>query len=224
MAVVTVDFDGTLYQGNSFKAMFLVAKKEFTWKEWMVVSGGLIKAGVLGVFKGKQAFRQAFFKSFARSFKGKTEKELDAFFKTLVVEGYDEIHYDLVKKIRQHQSEGDEIIILSGALQPFLHAFIKELDLEVHVISTELEFDSEGQCTGETGPIVNGEEKVRRIVDWLGNNSLSSNNKKADTDDLWAYADSENDLPLLEFVNNPVVVNPDKSMKQIAEKKEWPVF
>lgn len=222
MAIVTVDFDGTLYRGNSFKAMFIVAKKEFSWKEWALVSGGIVKAGVIGIVKGKQAFRHTFFKAFAKSFKGKTKQELEEFFDHLVQAGLNEVHQDLIRTIREHQSKGDKVIILSGALTPFLEAFIKELQLDVEVISTDILFDNEGYCTGEIGTIVNGQEKVRKIVDWIGEKMSHDEASRSDSDNLWAYADSESDIPLLKFVNKPVVVNPNTNMKQIAEKNQWP--
>lgn len=222
MAVVTVDFDGTLYRGNSFKIMFQVARKEFTWKEWLNVGQGLVKSIAVRISMGKQAFRHSFFKSFVKSFKGKTQIELEEFFENLVHEGMDEVHHDLIREIRQHQANGDQIVLLSGALQPFLYAFKKVLKLDVEVISTELSFGEDGRCTGEIGTIVNGEEKVRRIVDWLSQNASSISADS--TDNIWAYADSESDLPLLEFVSHPIVVNPDENMKQIADKNKWPVF
>ncbi|PYZ95047.1 HAD-IB family hydrolase [Salipaludibacillus keqinensis] len=224
MAVVTVDFDGTLYRGNSFKAMFQVAKREFTVKDWFIVGQGLVRSVVLGVLKGKQALRHTFFKSFAKSFKDKTEEELEQFFQSLVLEGIAEVHHELISKIRQHQLNGDQVVVLSGALHPFLQAFIKELNLDVHVISTELLFDDKGFCTGEIGTIVNGKEKVRRIVDWLGQNPAAANGANGSLEELWAYADSEHDLPLLEFVNQPIVVNPNDDMLQIAKEKNWPIF
>lgn len=62
----------------------------------------------------------------------------------------------------------------------------------------------------------------RRIVDWLSvNATLTSDDSKVN---IWAYADSESDLPLLEFVSHPIVVNPDENMKQIAKNNHWPVF
>jgi phosphoserine phosphatase len=41
---------------------------------------------------------------------------------------------------------------------------------------------------------------------------------------LWAYADSESDIPLLEFADKAVVVNPSETMKKIAESKGWEIF
>ncbi|MUK87968.1 HAD-IB family hydrolase [Ornithinibacillus sp. L9] len=221
MAIITVDFDGTLYQGNSFKVMFQVGKKRFSFKQWYIVSFGLQKAILTGIFKGKNAFRHQFFKAFAKTFKGKTTSEMDEFFQELVDIGKKEVHQDLVKQIKTHQENGDTIILLSGALHPFLVTFAHELQLDAHVLSTELMFDQYGICTGEVGPIINGNEKVKKVQAWLENE-----NTLPDRDGItvWAYADSESDIPLLEYVDNPVVVNPNQDMKKIADQNRWPVF
>ena len=35
------------------------------------------------------------------------------------------------------------------------------------------------------------------------------------------YTDSHNDLPLLEFVQIPIVVNPDHKLDLISKEKRW---
>ncbi|WP_226035114.1 HAD family hydrolase [Aquibacillus saliphilus] len=220
MAVVTVDFDGTLYQGNSFKVMFQIGKKRFTMKEWGVLFVGLIKSLGLGLVKGKNAFKHQFFKAFAKTFKGKTSTELDVFFQDLVNIGKKDVHQDLLLQIQKHQENGDTVIMVSGALHPFLEAFTKELQLDVHVISTELLFDQDSLCTGEIGVIINGEEKVTKVQQWVEQEKSLSDQPM----EIWAYADSESDIPLLNYVNYPIVVNPDHEMKVIADRNKWPIF
>ncbi|WP_010531998.1 haloacid dehalogenase-like hydrolase [Lentibacillus jeotgali] len=95
---MTVGFDGTLYQGNSFKVMFQAANKSFGWKQWSVVGTGIVKAAAGGLIKGKNAFRMRFFKAFAKSFKGMTQTELNAFFQKRVAMGTKDAHYDLIHK------------------------------------------------------------------------------------------------------------------------------
>ncbi|SDQ20814.1 HAD family hydrolase [Virgibacillus salinus] len=219
MAVVTVDFDGTLFQGNSFKVMFQAAQKDFNIKQWAVVGAGVIKAAVNGILKGKNAFRISFFKAFAKSFKGKSETEMDEFFRKLVDIGREDIHQGLVKKIQEHQEQGDEIIVLSGALHPFLKAFTREVNLQVHIISTELQYDQNGICTGEIGTVINGDEKVNKVRKWI-----NDENNITGSVEVWAYADSLSDFPLFQFANHPIVVNPDEAMKKLAEKYNWPIF
>lgn len=218
VAIITVDFDGTLYRGDSFKMMFMAVKKDFKGKQWAILFAGLMKSLYLWITKGKEAFRLQFFKSFAKSFEGKTAEQLDNFFYQLVLLGKEDIHMDLIKKIKEHQANGDTIIILSGALHPFLKAFVKEVDLDVHVISTELLYDESGLCTGEIGTIINGEKKVDKVLEWI---EIHNNCKKTE---IWAYADSESDIPLFRFVQYPIVVNPNEGMKKIANENNWPIF
>lgn len=221
MAIVTVDFDGTLYQGNSFKAMFQIGKKNFTKMQWFDISIGLAKAGTMGVFKGKDRFRHDLFKVFAKTFKGRNSTELNSFFQELVEYGEAEIHRDLVSKLKEHQKNGDTVILLSGALQPFLKAFTKNLQMDVHVISTELLFDNNGLCTGEIGQIINGKVKVEKLQQWL---EMSQNYSVSSSTEIWAYADSESDIPLLQFVTHPIVVNPKEDMIKIAQENKWSIF
>jgi HAD superfamily hydrolase (TIGR01490 family) len=220
LAIVTVDFDGTLYQGNSFKVMFEVGKKSFSTKQWGVVVVGLVNAAFTGVLRGKTVFKHNFFKSFAKTFKGKTSKELDIFFQKLVDIGKADVNLELVDKIREHQKNGDTVIVLSGALHPFLKAFIRELQLEdVHIISTDLQYDEQDLCTGKIGQIINGEYKVAKVKEWIERYS-----EEHLIGEVWAYADSESDIPLLQFVEHPVVVNPNPDMKDIADQNKWPIF
>ena len=37
-----------------------------------------------------------------------------------------------------------------------------------------------------------------------------------------AYSDSYSDVPFLEAVGHPVVVNPDRALRRIADEAEWP--
>lgn len=224
MGVVTVDFDGTLYQGNSFKVMFQTANKSFGWKQWIVVGTGIVKAAAAGLVKGKNAFRMQFFKAFAKSFKGMTQAELDDFFGELVAKAKQEAHHGLIHKIREHERQGDHIIVLSGALKPFLKAFTKELELDVHIISTEIEIDRNGICTGNIGSIVNGDEKVNHVREWMDRQQQIGILSQAEGEETWAYADSESDVPLFQFVKYPIVVNPDDDMKKIALNEGWVLF
>ena len=45
-----------------------------------------------------------------------------------------------------------------------------------------------------------------------------------DPAECWAYSDSSNDIPLLTFVGNPVVVNPDHALHAHATAHDWPVM
>ena len=42
--------------------------------------------------------------------------------------------------------------------------------------------------------------------------------------DCRAYSDSITDLPLLEAVGHPTVVNPDRALRRLAAERGWPVL
>lgn len=46
----------------------------------------------------------------------------------------------------------------------------------------------------------------------------------ADLADCWFYSDSASDLPLLEAVGNPVMVNPQLKLRQETRGRDWPVL
>jgi len=42
-------------------------------------------------------------------------------------------------------------------------------------------------------------------------------------EDASFYSDSITDLPLLEVVKVPIVINPDRRLRKIAKKRGWPI-
>ncbi|RPF53326.1 HAD family hydrolase [Aquisalibacillus elongatus] len=220
MRVITVDFDGTLYQGNSFKVMFDVAKKQYSLKQWSQVGLGTAKALGKLVTKGKAPAKHTFFRAFVKSFKGKSKKELEEFFYALAHGDLERVNRPLVDKVKRHIEDGDQVVIVSGALNPFLVAFKDAVGFEnVDIIGSELFYDENDIAVGKMGDIVNGKKKAEAVQEWLKNRDLT-----LDDVTLWAYADSESDSPLLEMVDHPVVVNPDEDMEKLAHQKGWPVF
>ena len=67
------------------------------------------------------------------------------------------------------------------------------------------------------GKINHGIEKVNRLKLWISENS-------AEGEMIWAYADSESDIPLLEFADKAIVVRPSDALKKVAELKGWETF
>ncbi len=217
MSIITVDFDGTLYQHNSIMTTLKVGKTMFTLKQWFYIIKDFVKGIANKTIGEKIDFRVLFLESFFLQMKGKNMEELHNFFVSLIETGYQGINYDLVSRLAEHSENGDRIVILSGALQPFLEVFIQHLDIQADVIGTSLFYDEKGTCTGKIGKINHGIEKVNRLKLWINENS-------AEGEMIWAYADSESDIPLLEFADKAIVVRPSNALKRVAELKGWETF
>jgi phosphoserine phosphatase len=79
------------------------------------------------------------------------------------------------------------------------------------------------QYTGElTGIPSFGAGKVTRLNQWLA--EPSTQEKRLSMKNSCFYSDSANDLPLLELVDHPVAVDPDRGLREIARINQWPVI
>jgi len=117
--------------------------------------------------------------------------------------------------VEQHRCVGDTLVIVT-ATNAFVTAPIAARFGIEHLIATEPELES-GRYTGEiVGQPAFREGKVERLQDWMATNSETLSGSVF-------YSDSINDLPLLEAVERPVVVDPDELLDAVARERGWPI-
>ncbi len=115
--------------------------------------------------------------------------------------------------IQKHHNAGHTLIIVS-ATNRFVTEPIAQLLNIPNLLSTKPEIKN-NQYTGKyTGIPTFKEGKIKALNEWMTNN----NHNLAGS---YFYSDSINDLPLLEQVTHPIVVNPDKRLKAISLKNNW---
>jgi len=103
---------------------------------------------------------------------------------------------DVVARLRWHQEQDHEVVIVSASFADYLRPVADELGVET-VLATELEVGSDGRLTGRlAGANVRGAEKARRLDEWLGDRTVT----------VWAYGDSRGDRELLARADHPVRV------------------
>ncbi len=118
--------------------------------------------------------------------------------------------------IQKHRELGDYLLIITATNRFITEPIAEALGVD-DLIATDPEIIN-GQYTGKLSGIPCFQVgKVTRLHDWLKNNSFDLHNS-------WFYSDSINDLPLLEEVTNPVAVDPDDKLKQLAIDRQWPVI
>jgi HAD superfamily hydrolase (TIGR01490 family) len=121
-----------------------------------------------------------------------------------------------VELLARHKRAGRAVYIASSSPEDFLALLARELDID-GVVGTRAEVVN-GLYTGNLeGPIVHGSEKAARV------NELAKD-KEIDLNRSFAYTDSINDLPLLELVGNPIVLNPDRQLRAVARRRGWQVL
>lgn len=118
--------------------------------------------------------------------------------------------------LARHRTKGDTLLIIT-ATNRFITAPIAERLGVDHLIAVNPEV-ANGRYTGRVSGIPSYREgKVTRLHQWLEQQDLSM-------DGAWFYSDSHNDLPLLEKVDHPVAVDPDDTLRKIAEERQWRIM
>lgn len=116
----------------------------------------------------------------------------------------------------KHRDAGDDMLIIS-ATNAFVTRPIADLLGVPWLIATEPEFRN-GRYTGDYRGIPTFQQgKVAALEEWLQQQGKT-------LDGSHFYSDSHNDLPLLEQVEHPVAVDPDRVLRQRAEERGWPVI
>ena len=111
----------------------------------------------------------------------------------------------------------DEIdtILLTGTNRIIANPIAKSLDVS-RLIATEPEIE-DGYFTGRIdGPFLMKEVKFKSAKDLCSERNI-------DLDRVTYFADSITDVPLLEKVGYPVVINPGKDMLSLAKANQWQI-
>nr|WP_246386257.1 HAD family hydrolase [Halomonas campaniensis] len=118
--------------------------------------------------------------------------------------------------VARHRTRGDTLMIVTATNRFITGPIAERLGVD-HLIAVEPEV-VDGRYTGRvTGTPSYREGKVTRLEQWLADKELT-------LDDSWFYSDSHNDIPLLEIVEHPVAVDPDPSLREVAEARGWRII
>ena len=137
----------------------------------------------------------------------------------LVQETVDEVISPLVYAealtlMDEHRREGRKVVIVSISPEEVVRPLAGYLGVD-HVIASRSAVDEEGRYTGRLAFYATGEAKGEAIRDLARRWNL-------DLERCFGYSDSSTDLPMLEAVGQPVAVNPDRALREVATERGWP--
>ena len=115
--------------------------------------------------------------------------------------------------IKQHLGNGDHLMVIT-ATNSFIASEVVKLFGISDYIATEPEVINDRFTGNVSGTPAFGEGKYVRLLEWLDDKDYSLS-------DASFYSDSHHDIPLLQRVGNPVVVNPDSILKDHAAINGW---
>lgn len=118
--------------------------------------------------------------------------------------------------IAEHRQRGLRQIVVTST-----NAFIAEPIVQILGIPTLIAPQPEMQAGRYTGKLLDSScfaaDKPKRVLAWAEQEGVRLG-------ETWGYSDSSNDLPLLEFVDHPVAVDPDPALRAHAQEQGWEII
>jgi HAD superfamily hydrolase (TIGR01490 family) len=214
MSLAIFDLDETL----------LAADSDHVWGKF-IVEKGLVDAQAYGRqndlfyqdYKAGRLDMHAYMEFVLRPLAGMAVgrlKELQEEYLLSKVEGL--ILPKAVDLLDWHRKNGDELLIITATNDIVTAPIAARLGVK-NLIATHAEIAG-GRVTGKVAGVPSFREgKVTRLNEWLEKSGMP-------LEGSCFYSDSHNDLPLLEFVQRPVAVDPDPKLREIAEKRGWEII
>lgn len=123
------------------------------------------------------------------------------------------IHPEIITEIRKHKEQGAHLVILSSAINSICFRIAQHLEMH-SVISSELEVLNQHYTGRPKGRFCFRNEKLNRINQYLQTTNFT-------LEDSWYFADSIDDLTVLQAVGHAICINPDARLEKIACKNNW---
>jgi HAD superfamily hydrolase (TIGR01490 family) len=212
-------------------AFFDLDKTIIAKSSTLAFSRPMFKAGLLsGSSLAKAGIAQAYYQAFGADHDQmeRIKEELSAMtrgwdrdeIEALVTETVDEVVAPLVYAealaiMEQHRAAGRKVVVISASPEEIVRPLCRYLGID-EIIATRAKVDDEGRYTGEIELYAYGPGKAEAM-------EAMAREEGIDLDASYAYSDSITDLPMLEAVGHPVVVNPDAELATIAEERGWEV-
>lgn len=219
MRVAIFDFDGTLYEKETFQVMMNHLKKH---PDYHTRYSGFFR-WVLPRFIGykvklypEHRMKEGSMQSYLTALRNLSKDEIDAYLKEIANKMRDDFNPEVLEKLKQHIEEDVYVMLVSGAFTPLVQFATEDLNFD-EVIGTDIPYND--KVVDHTIPVnhVNGIRKNKKNEEVL-------HGKQIDWDNSYAYADSYSDLSVLELVGNPVAVQPEQRLLTIAKQRNWDVI
>ena len=123
------------------------------------------------------------------------------------------VYREALDLAQDHSARGERVYIASAALQEVVEEISSRLGLDGAIASRAEVRD--GAYTGRLERRLYGQAKADALVELATAEGI-------DLTGSTAYSDSYSDVPFLEAVGHPVVVNPDRALRRLAGEAEWP--
>lgn len=165
--------------------------------------------GLIGDFDSMKRFG-------AHVFTGRNHQHDQTSMRQLFDEGLGkQVYPEALALVRRFHEANFEVFIVSATYRFMVAPYAEKLGIDAaHVHAVDLEVDAQGQCTGRIRGTIPHQHLKAAVVFEAGKRGVS-------LADSYAFGDTFNDVPMLEAVGHPVVVNPGAKLARLAESRGW---
>lgn len=206
------DLENTLIASNVVTSYAWLASRRLEREDKLRLALKLVAEGP-SLLRMDRADRSDFLRSFYRRYEGAPVEQLredsaEMLSQLILTKSFPAA----IRRVREHRALGHRTILITGALDFVVEPLAPLFD---EVISASLDIDDDGRYLGQMIDVPpTGESRASALFDYAERNDL-------DLSEAVAYADSSNDLPMLEIVGFPVAVNPETRLASLARKRGW---
>jgi phosphoserine phosphatase len=125
------------------------------------------------------------------------------------------VYAEALAIMEEHRGAGRRVVVISASPEEIVRPLCRYLGID-DIIATRAAVDEDGRYTGELELYAYGPGKADAM-------RAMAEEEGIDLDASYAYSDSITDLPMLEAVGHPIVVNPDSELTKTAAERGWQV-
>jgi HAD superfamily hydrolase (TIGR01490 family) len=219
MKVAIFDFDGTLFPNETFPLLMGHLKNHpLHFQKYRNFFLRLLP--VYLAYKCKlypeQKMKEYSMWSYIAAFGTSPKSEIDQFFSQIGESMSQNLSEPVLHRLEQHRREGYYTMLVSGAYEPLLHSVTKNVKFDC-IIGSSIPYNDEKLSKNPSIKYIYGKLKSDFINDHLSHTEVDWQNS-------FAYGDSYTDLNVLELVGNPVAVNPEPRLLEVANHKKWEII
>jgi HAD superfamily hydrolase (TIGR01490 family) len=207
------DVDGTLLRGNIVRYYAFLRRREMGAIRRQLWSAGLLARVPCYLILdriSRELLTTWFYKNYRKFTPLRLHDGANALF-------HEELKPNLypraLKCIETHRAAGHVVVLVSGSIQQIVSPVAEHVGAD-GILCTEL-VEEQGAFTGalKAGSLT-GARKAKVLKDFARRHQISLPVSHA-------YADSLDDVPMLDCVGHPVVINPERRLRKLASDRGW---
>lgn len=206
------DLENTLIASNVVTSYAWLASRRLDRDDKLKLAMKLISEGP-ALLRMDRVDRSDFLRSFYRRYEGApvdqiAEDSAEMMSQLILTKSFPAA----IRRVREHRALGHRTVLITGALDFVVEPLRPLFD---DIVSSKLDIGSDGRYNGQMLEVPpTGESRASALFDYAAKHGI-------DLAESCAYADSSNDLPMLEVVGFPVAVNPETRLASLARKRGW---